>query len=195
MKVFTAVLVSALLLGGVSVGAQVLTKDEVESNLQQVQHVTPVITENTGGITISEVSDIVLAKVENGVITEMEHDRENGRLVYEIEVKNEQFEYDFKVDKQNGEILKEKKENRSQKKQKNPSSSTSINNESIISIEKAKEIALNELHGKIDEIELEREDGSFIYKVEIEPGQYEDDDVEVYIDGLTGKVLYVEWDD
>ncbi|OLO37957.1 hypothetical protein BTR23_12405 [Alkalihalophilus pseudofirmus] len=198
MKIFTTVIVGALLIGGVSVGAQVLTKDDVENDLQQVHNVKPVaVSIDNEGITLLEATDIALAKVENGIITEAERDREKGRLIYEIEVKNEQFEYEFKIDQQSGEIIKEEQEVRSSKKSNHNHLQSTNNNESIISIDKAKEIALNEVQGIIDDIELERENGSLIYEIEIETdGHYGDDDeATVFIDALTGKVLYVEWDD
>ncbi|MCT8136611.1 PepSY domain-containing protein [Anaerobacillus sp. CMMVII] len=186
MKLFTAVIIGAVLIGGVSVGAQVFTKDEPVPSLQEVRNLEVVSTSSTG-ITVSEASEIALAKVEGGVITEVEKERKNGRLVYEIEVKNEQYEYEFKIDQQTGEIIKIEKDDRDHKRK--------TLSPTIIPIDKAKEIALNEVAGKIDEIELERENGAYIYEVEIETDQYGDDDVTVYIDAVTGKVLYVEWDD
>ncbi|WP_078427842.1 PepSY domain-containing protein [Alkalihalobacterium alkalinitrilicum] len=198
MKIFTTVIVGALLIGGVSVGAQVLTKEDAEKDLQQVHSVAPVaVSIDNDGITLSDATDIALAKVENGIITEAERDREKGRLIYEIEVKNEQFEYEFKIDQQSGEIIKEEQEVRSSKKRNHNHLQSTNNNEFIISIDKAKEIALNEVHGTIDDIELERENGSLIYEMEIETdGRYGDDDeATIYIEALTGKVLYVEWDD
>ncbi|WP_216829717.1 PepSY domain-containing protein [Alkalihalobacterium elongatum] len=200
MKLFTMIVAGAVLIGGVSVGAQVFTKEDTESNLQIVHQAETVaiadVSPNNAGITLSEAKDIALAKVENGIVTEAERDREDGRIIYEIEVKNEHEKYEFDIDQQSGEIIKEKVKQRNQKREKSQSTRTTENNNSIISIDQAKEIALNEVSGKIDEIELERENGVLIYEVEIETEQYDDDDeATVYIDAITGKVLYVEWDD
>jgi uncharacterized membrane protein YkoI len=196
MKLFTAVLAGAVLIGGVSVGAEALKKNDPEKNLQQVQNIEPPSDEPNTGITLSDAADIALGKIENGVVTDAEKDRENGRLVFEIEVKNDEFEYDFKIDQQNGDIIKEKKKARKGKKYRNDAS-LSPSNEALISIAKAKDVALKEVQGTVDDIELERENGAYVYEVEIEPENQgtDDDDVTVYVDAVTGKVLYVEWDD
>lgn len=204
MKIFTAVMAGAVLIGGISVGAEALKNEDTKENLKQVQVATP--SEEKAGITLAEASDIVLAKVENGVIHEAEKDRENGRLVYEIEVKNDEYEFEFKVDAATGEIIKEERDERDGKKREKAAASNSNEgngnsdnagaNEAVISIGEAKGIAKKEVPGKIEDIELERENGKLVYEVEIENYQNGDDeDVTVYIDAITGKVLYVEWDD
>lgn len=194
MKIFTAVMAGAVLIGGVSVGAEVLKKDNKEQNLQQVENAE---TEQKG-ITLDEASKIALAKVKNGVITEAEKDRENGRYVYEIEVEDDQFEYDFKISQENGEILKEKKENRDDDSNRQKEASSENKDVTLITLEKAEEVALKEVKGTVEGVELDRENGSHVYEVGIDTGKKngdDDDDVTVYVDAVTGKVLYVEWDD
>lgn len=197
MKIFTAAIAGAVLIGGISVGAEALKNEDTKENLKQVQVATT--SKEEAGITLSEASDIVLAKVENGVIKEAEKDRENGRLVYEIEVKNDQYEFDFKVDASNGEIIKEEKEERDGKKASVTGGNENAEageNEAVISIDEAIGIAKKEAPGKLEDIELERENGKLVYEVEIENFENGDDeDVTVYIDAITGKVLFVEWDD
>jgi uncharacterized membrane protein YkoI len=58
----------------------------------------------------------------------------------------------------------------------------------VISVERAIEIALEQFSGEVDEVELEEEDGRLIYEIEIEKG---DDEAEVEIDAYTGEVLVV----
>jgi len=194
MKIFTAVMAGAILIGGVSVGAEVLKKDNKEPNLQQVENAeTP-----QKGITLDEASKIALAKVKNGVITEAEKDRENGRYVYEIEVEDDQFEYDFKISQENGEILKEKKENRDDDSNRSNEATTENKDVTFITLEKAEEVALKEVKGTVEDVELDRENGSHVYEIEIDTGKKngdDDEDVTVYVDAVTGKMLYVEWDD
>ncbi|MGD6873864.1 PepSY domain-containing protein [Sutcliffiella horikoshii] len=197
MKIFTAVMAGAVLIGGISVGAEALKKEDQKETLQQVQVAEP--SGEKAGITLAEASDIVLAKVENGVIHEAEKDRENGRLVYEIEVKNEEYEFEFKVDAENGEIIKEEREERRGQKAatgENGNTENAAKDEAVISIGEAKGIAKKEVPGELEDIELERENGKLVYEVEIKNHQNgDDDDVTVYVDAITGKVLYVEWDD
>ncbi|MCM3594787.1 PepSY domain-containing protein [Metabacillus idriensis] len=54
--------------------------------------------------------------------------------------------------------------------------------------EQAKKIALAEVKGNIEDIDLEEEDGSVFYEVEIEAGQQE---ATIQIDAFTGKILSV----
>jgi uncharacterized membrane protein YkoI len=54
--------------------------------------------------------------------------------------------------------------------------------------EQAKKIALAEVNGKIEDIDLEEEEDSVFYEVEIESGQQE---ATIQIDAFTGKVLSV----
>ncbi len=198
MKIFTAVMAGAVLIGGISVGAEALKNEDTKETLKQVQVTEP--SEEKAGITLAEASDIVLEKVENGVIHEAEKDRENGRLLYEIEVKNDEYEFEFKVDAENGEIIKEEKEERRGGKAaaagENGNTENAVKDEAVISIGEAKGIAKKEVPGELEDIELERENGKLLYEVEIKNHQNgDDDDVTVYVDAITGKVLFVEWDD
>ncbi|WP_404447175.1 PepSY domain-containing protein [Sutcliffiella horikoshii] len=200
MKIFTAVMAGAVLIGGISVGAEALKNEDTKETLKQVQVADP--SGEKTSVTLKEATDIVLAKVENGVLTEAEKDRENGRLVYEMEVENEEYEFEFKVDAENGEIIKEKREERRERRgQKaatgeNGNTENATTDEAVISIGEAKGIAKKEVPGELEDIELERENGKLVYEVEINNHQNgDDDDVTVYVDAITGKVLYVEWDD
>ncbi|MED4730617.1 PepSY domain-containing protein [Aneurinibacillus migulanus] len=58
--------------------------------------------------------------------------------------------------------------------------------EVTLSTEEAKQIAKKQLSGNIEQVELERENGRLVYKVEFE--KYGDDD-DVYVDAQTGKIL------
>ncbi|MGG4488299.1 PepSY domain-containing protein [Metabacillus idriensis] len=54
--------------------------------------------------------------------------------------------------------------------------------------EQAEKIALDEVKGKIEDIDLEEEEGSVFYEVEIESGQQE---ATIQIDAFTGEILSV----
>lgn len=66
--------------------------------------------------------------------------------------------------------------------------SASSSKSTMITAEKAKEIALKEASGTIDDIDLEKHNGTTYYEVEIEQGNT---DVTVQIDAYTGEVLNV----
>jgi len=72
------------------------------------------------------------------------------------------------------------------------SNSTAAANPNLITVEKAKEIALSEVNGTVVEIEQELEHGRMEYKVELNTNMGE---AEVRIDAESGKVVSVEHDD
>lgn len=61
-----------------------------------------------------------------------------------------------------------------------------------ISLEEAKEIALKEVPGRIEEIELDEDDGLLIYEVEIETKNGE---AEVEVNAHTGEIVMISLDD
>ncbi len=65
--------------------------------------------------------------------------------------------------------------------------------EDLISVSEAEKIALKEVKGNVDEVEIEEEHGKQVYKVDIDVEGEEDHDV--HIDVYTGEVLAVETDD
>lgn len=84
---------------------------------------------------------------------------------------------------------KEKEEDKTKKQESNNSDADSAEKKNtVIDVDKAKEIALEQFSGEVDEVELEEEDGRLIYEIEIENGE---DEAEVEIDAYTGDVLVV----
>ena len=131
-------------------------------------------------ISEQQAKDIVKKEAPNGQITKFKLDRENGRMVYEIEVMNGNIEKDYEIDAETGAIVKLEHE------QKNYGNNNSVNNPKI-SYEKAKEIALkNSKNGKFKEIELKHKNGVLVYDVEIAEGFM---DREFLIDANTGAIL------
>ena len=63
--------------------------------------------------------------------------------------------------------------------------------EDLLTLKEAKELALQQVEGKVTEIELETDDGRKHYDIEIKDGTYEYD---LEIDAITGKVLKLEKD-
>ena len=133
-----------------------------------------------GAISEQQAKDIALKEAQGGQITKFKLDRENGRMVYEIEVMNGNIEKDYEIDAETGAIVKLEQE------QKNHGNNNSINNPKI-SYDKAKEIALkNSKNGKFKEIELKHRNGVLVYDVEIAEGFM---DREFLIDANTGAIL------
>ena len=61
----------------------------------------------SGGATITadRAKEIALAEVPGGTVFKCQLDRDDGRLVYEVEVYSGTTEYDFEIDAQTGSIL------------------------------------------------------------------------------------------
>jgi uncharacterized membrane protein YkoI len=74
----------------------------------------------------------------------------------------------------------------------NSSSTASQSTTTSLSVEEAANIALNEVNGKITEVEKEMEHGRLEYKFEIKSDQGE---VDVRVDAETGKITRVKFDD
>ena len=133
-----------------------------------------------GAISEQQAKDIALKEAQGGQITKFKLDRENGRMVYEIEVMDGNIEKDYEIDAETGAIVKLEHE------QKNYGTNNSVNNPKI-SYEKAKEIALkNSKNGTFKEIELKHKNGVLVYDVEIAEGFA---DREFLIDANTGEIL------
>ena len=118
-------------------------------------------------ISEQQAKDIALKEAQGGQITKFKLDRENGRMVYEIEVMDGNIERDYEIDAETGAIVKLEQE------QKNHGNNNSVNNPKI-SYDKAKEI------------ELKHKNGVLVYDVEIAEGFM---DREFLIDANTGEIL------
>ncbi|MBO0586740.1 PepSY domain-containing protein [Sporosarcina sp. E16_8] len=60
---------------------------------------------------ITEKAAIKIAmKQAKGTVTEVELDEDNGRVIYEIEIRDGKYDYDFDIDAISGEVLKFEKE-------------------------------------------------------------------------------------
>lgn len=138
-----------------------------------------------------------------GTITELELEKEDNRLIYEVEVKDSGVEYDLKIDADTGEILKLEKEIKQEKqvkkqevkkdqKQKVEVQKESSKNNAMIDVNEAIEIALAKFPGTVEEAELDEDDGRYIYEIEIENGNKE---AEFEIDAYSGKIIEMDIDE
>ena len=196
-KTWLAVSVGALMISIVGLGIQ-----HISANPDDAQ------------LTSTEIKELVKNKYP-GDITELELERKNGQLVYEVEIEGPQGEYEMKLDASTGEVLKleekprkaskgsngsqqanDRKDDRATQNNGDEPNQTNDGQSSAertrMSIDEAKETALNEIPGTIDEIELERDDGRLIYEVEIETDNRE---AEVEVDAYTGEIIMISWDD
>lgn len=124
-----------------------------------------------------------------GVITEMELDKEFNKAVYEVEIEGEKEEIELKLDGDTGEVIKEHKKERKNDGVKISEVENKQNNGDILSTEEVTKIALNEFSGTVTDLELDEDDDYLIYEIEIKDGQ---DEADFEIDAATGKIIELE---
>lgn len=131
--------------------------------------------------------EIALNEVGGGVVVEFKFDFEDGE--YEITIYFDGYEYEIEMDAYTGSI----KEIDIDELDDDDWSNRYPNKEQLIGINRAKEIAIGRVGGgRIEEIELEEDDGRLIYEVEV---KYSGVKYELEIDAYTGEILSFDIDD
>ena len=124
--------------------------------------------------------EIALAKVGGGTIVEFEYDRDDAE--YEIEIIFEGYEYELEIDAFTGEIKDFEQE------RKDDASTPSSSTQTVISRDKAIEIALTRIGGgTVVEFEYDREDAEYEIEIIFEGYEYE-----LEIDAFTGEITDFE---
>lgn len=121
--------------------------------------------------------------------TKQKLDRDDGKYVYEISFYTRDYvEYEYEIDAYSGAVLSYE-----QDKEHLPSGGGTESGSAAITMDRAKEIALSKVPGaalsNIRKAELDRDDGRWIYEIEV---VYSGMEHEFEIDGATGAVL--SWD-
>lgn len=154
-----------------------------------------VLAANPKYISVEKAQAIAKSKIPGGTVISTELDHEYGRMVYDIDVILNQYEYDLKLDATTGKGISIRKELRDGYKYvpSTPSVPNTSNgqNTSLITSEKAKSIALQKVPGAtVIKLELDREDG--VYEIELRKGYLEYD---IEVGARTGKILKFEVED
>ena len=147
------------------------------------------ISASTGNdyITAEQAKLIALSAVP-GVVNEVELEKENGLLVYEVEITNNNKRTEVAINRETGSIISTEAE---EDEEIAPEELKKIGG--LITEEQAKQIALDHIgQGNVIDFESEREGGRIIYGVVL---SVNGDEVEVEIDAQTGEILEVEWGD
>lgn len=132
----------------------------------------------------SEIRSIVQGQTAGMIESVQLNNDQTNQPVYQVEVIDNNQKQVFLVNAINGEILTKKEQ--TEVKNNNQPKTTQISQPD------AKRIAKNYLNGKIDNVELESDSNGIYYIVEIETAN---DEAEIQIDAISGKVLSVTWDD
>lgn len=154
---------------------------------------TPTTNQTATTITWEQAKKIALEKVPGGKTTKLELDRENGRMVYEIEVVKNGVEYDFEIDATTGKIIKYDEENKNYKATQTNTNQNTNSQKTMLTHDQIKTIALKRVPDAIvKDMELDEEKGTFIYEVELIKGHVE---YKLEINAYTGEIYKCEVDD
>lgn len=166
------------------------------------------LTRSTAVIGYEKAGILALKHVPDAIITDMELDKENGELVYEIELYKDGYEYDLILNAATGEKIflashrdawddddySYNWEHHSDHHSRHDSHSSHHGQSSrtpSISAEQARKLLLEKVPGAaVKELELDFDDGRLIYEGELRKGNME---YEFEMDADTG--AFLEWDE
>ncbi|MBQ7626131.1 MAG: PepSY domain-containing protein [Rhodocyclaceae bacterium] len=142
-------------------------------------------------ITPQQAKNIALSSAGGGQVTDFDLERKKSGFYYEVEVKNNGVEYEFKIDVATGKILQRKVENKVKPGQPVQPVTPTPAPVVMISVQQAKQIALQAVGGGwVTDIELEnKRSANPYYEVEVRDNLGREYDVK--INATTGAVISV----
>ncbi|MCJ8008176.1 PepSY domain-containing protein [Lederbergia wuyishanensis] len=120
---------------------------------------------------------------QNGDITNIEKKVEDDGTYYYASIQQGSEETTYKIDAFNGKIMES-----TTQKGKQPTTTNKI-----LTKEKAAQIALKNVSGKVDDIEFEQSNGVTYFLVEVD--RENDKDATVQINAISGEIMSITWDD
>ncbi|MDM5205766.1 PepSY domain-containing protein [Cytobacillus kochii] len=185
-KVGVGLLAGAITLGGVFAATTFANDDAPKATVSNGEEVKQKQTSNTNEGTLSIEEAIKTAQEEGkGKVTDVELEWERGNLVYNVELQGNGTETDVELNANTGEVLKVKSEKEDEQDEE------ITLDQKLFSASDAIQLAEKEADGEFSELQLDHDNGTLIYDIELEGKQ----EAEIKIDALTGKVLKVELDD
>lgn len=147
-------------------------------------------------ISMEQANKLALA-IKPGTIKSVELEKDDGHVYYDYEILLQNKLFDIHIDAYSGKTLKvelekvyKKVEGKENKKKK--TATTNKQAKKRLTTEQAANIAAKHVQGTVEEIELDKDDGRFIYEIELRTKRGE---VEVELDAYSGKILKVDYDD
>ena len=123
-------------------------------------------------------------------------DKDNGKVVYDVEFRSGNTKYDYEIDAVSGDIIKSEKETKPAAAPSNSGTSNSSTQTQYIGENSAKQKAFS--HAGVSSsnasnvvVKLDRDDGRTVYEIEFRSGIYEYD---YEIDAANGNILKSEKD-
>lgn len=207
-KLWIGSLSAAILLGGSAVAASGNTSGQPAPKAQSetTQTAPSAGTTSTNAnqnntdkmLTVSQAKAIAL-KVVEGKVDDVDLERRNGQTFYEVEIDRKGIpDLTVRLDAYTGKVLEVVREDDFDDDDDDRDNGTDhVSNSSAASqvkltVEQASNIALKQVTGgKVTKVELDRDNGRYVYEIELRTAQGEAD---VDIDAGTGKVLSFDQD-
>lgn len=142
--------------------------------------------DNTGNVISMDEATTIALNESGGKLKEMKLEKEDGRLIYEIELFNDEKDrnVEIDIDAKTGNIIKIDQDDDDDR-----SGVAATSKEAKISLEEANAAAVTDTPGTVEDVELDAEDG--YYKIEVDTGKNE---VVMKVDSETGKIITKETD-
>ncbi|PWA10345.1 hypothetical protein DCC39_11560 [Pueribacillus theae] len=128
----------------------------------------------------------IVEKEYKGDNVDVNFEYDDGKPEYEVKFNEGEERFEVEIDAETGKVLKK------ERKDYDDDSANEKPPHTKITMDKAAEIALNEVAGDIKEAELDHDNGKWVYELEI---QTKDGEVNIDIDAMTGKILEIDHDD
>ncbi|WP_078427841.1 PepSY domain-containing protein [Alkalihalobacterium alkalinitrilicum] len=145
----------------------------------------------TSIISEEEIMEIVQTQYEGSTVQSVQ--QQAG--IYIIVIDHQLGEYELTIDAETREITSLRLINLHEE-EKGHAEEPQIDHEepvpSMLSEQEAIEIALREVEGQVENVQLEVEDGIVVYEIEIEVD--DDNEATIMINAYTGQILSVTWD-
>lgn len=127
-------------------------------------------------------------KSEQGRVVNIELEKKFSGLYYDVEIRDNNQEIEVRLDAYTGKIVRVSKET------DDDDFDVPAQGDVMISAAKAAEVAAASVKGKVTEVDLDHDNGSFVYEVEIKDGKTV---TEVGVDAQTAKIVSkdVDFDD
>ncbi|CAM4517530.1 PepSY domain-containing protein [Paenibacillus typhae] len=182
-QLLSSVAAAAIILGG-TYGINEIRSGTAEaaSAVQQTQSKTL--------IGVAKAEEIAL-KAAPGQVESIDLEKKLSGTYYDIDIQQKNQEIDVRVDAYTGKVLSVRKETDNNDDDDHYTSSSAASGAALITAAKAAEAATAKVAGKVTDVDLDRDDGTAVYEVEIRNGRTS---TEVGVDAYTGKVLYTDVD-
>lgn len=126
-----------------------------------------------------------------GTIESIDLEKSNGKIFYEVDINGEKSkEFEVRVDAYNAKVLNVKEDNDTQDDDDDVQHNITANTKLITEAEAIK-IAHKQIEGTLVEIDLDSDDGRYVYELELRTAK---GDTEFTIDASSGEILESELD-